>query len=62
MKKQILELLIFALQLGGFVLIGYAVARISTVAATALSGAFMIWFGSVLYRASREDDDKGGKT
>lgn len=61
MRKIVLELLILALQLSGVLLIGYAVARISPVAATALCGAFLIWFGSVLYRASREDDGKGGK-
>lgn len=62
MRKGVLDLLILAIQLTGFILIFYAVARISPVAATALCGAFLIWFGSVLYRASREDDGKGGKT
>lgn len=61
MRKGVLDLLILAIQLTGFILIFYAVARISPVAATALCGAFLIWFGSVLYRASREDDGKGGK-
>lgn len=61
MKTHILDLLILAIQLTGFILIFYAVARISPVAATALCGAFLIWFGSVLYRSSREDDGKGGK-
>lgn len=61
MRKGVLDLLILAIQLTGFILIFYAVAQISPVAATALCGAFLIWFGSVLYRASREDDGKGGK-
>ena len=61
MRKGVLDLLILAIQLTGFILIFYAVARISPVGATALCGAFLIWFGSVLYRASREDDGKGGK-
>lgn len=61
MKTPILELLILALQLSGVLLIGYAVARVSTVAAMMLAGGFLIWLGSVLYRASREDDGKGGK-
>lgn len=60
MRKSVFDLLILAIQLTGFILIFYAVARISPVAATALCGAFLIWFGSVLYRASREDDGKGG--
>lgn len=60
MRKGVLDLLILAIQLTGFILIFYAVARISFVAATALCGAFLIWFGSVLYRASREDENKGG--
>lgn len=60
MRKGVLDLLILAIQLTGFILIFYAVARISPVAATALCGAFLIWFGSVLYRASREDENKGG--
>lgn len=61
MRKGVLDLLILAIQLTGFILIFYAVARISPVAATALCGAFLIWFGSILYRASRENDGKGGK-
>lgn len=60
MRKGALDLLIFALQLSGVLLIGYAVAQVSPVAAMMLGGAFLIWFGSVLYRASREDDGKGG--
>lgn len=62
MKTHILDLLILFLQLSGVLLIGYAVAQVSPVAAMALGGAFLIWLGSVLYRASREDDGKGGKT
>lgn len=61
MKTPIFELLILALQLSGVLLIGYAVAQVSAVAAMMLGGVFLIWFGSVLYRASREDDGKGGK-
>lgn len=61
MKTPILELLILALQLSGVLLIGYAVAQVSPVAAMMLGGGFLIWLGSVLYRASREDDGKGGK-
>lgn len=61
MRKGVLDLLILAIQLTGFILIFYAVARISPVAAMALGGVFLIWFGSILYRASREDDSKGGK-
>lgn len=61
MRKGVLDLLILAIQLTGFILIFYAVARISPVAATALCGAFLIWIGSALYRASRENDGKGGK-
>lgn len=61
MRKVVLELLILALQLSGVLLIGYAVAQVSAVAATMLAGGFLIWLGSVLYRASREDDGKGGK-
>lgn len=61
MRKIVLELLILALQLSGVLLIGYAVAQVSPVAAMMLGGGFLIWFGSVLYRASREDDGKGGK-
>ena len=60
MKTPIFELLILALQLSGVLLIGYAVAQVSAVAAMMLGGGFLIWFGSVLYRASREDDGKGG--
>lgn len=60
MRKVVLDLLILALQLSGVLLIGYAVAQVSPVAAMALGGGFLIWFGSVLYRASREDDNKGG--
>lgn len=60
MRKIVLDLLILALQLSGVLLIGYAVAQVSAVAAMMLGGGFLIWFGSVLYRASREDDGKGG--
>lgn len=60
MKIHILDLLILSLQLSGALLIGYAVAQVSAVAAMILGGGFLIWFGSVLYRASREDDGKGG--
>ena len=60
MRKIAFDLLILALQLSGVLLIGYAVAQISSVAAMMLGGGFLIWFGSVLYRASREDDGKGG--
>lgn len=60
MKTHILDLLILFLQLSGVLLIGYAVAQVSPVAAMMLAGGFLIWFGSVLYRASREDDGKGG--
>ncbi len=60
MKTHILDLLILALQLSGVLLIGYAVAQVSAVAAMMLGGGFLIWLGSVLYRASREDDGKGG--
>ena len=62
MRKVVLDLLILALQLSGVLLIGYAVAQVSAVAAMMLGGGFLIWLGSVLYRASREDDGKGGKT
>lgn len=62
MRKGVLDLLILALQLSGVLLIGYAVAQVSAVAAMILGGGFLIWFGSVLYRSSREDDGKGGKT
>lgn len=61
MKTPIFELLILALQLSGVLLIGYAVAQVSPVAAMMLAGGFLIWLGSALYRASREDDGKGGK-
>lgn len=61
MRKGVLDLLILVLQLSGVLLIGYAVAQVSSVAAMMLGGGFLIWFGSVLYRASREDDGKGGK-
>lgn len=61
MKTHILDLLILFLQLSGVLLIGYAVAQVSAVAAMMLGGGFLIWLGSVLYRASREDDGKGGK-
>lgn len=61
MKTHIFDLLILALQLSGVLLIGYAVAQVSPVAAMMLGGGFLIWLGSVLYRASREDDGKGGK-
>lgn len=61
MRNIVLDLLILALQLSGVLLIGYAVAQVSAVAAMMLGGGFLIWFGSVLYRASREDDGKGGK-
>lgn len=60
MKTHILDLLILFLQLSGVLLIGYAVAQVSAVAAMMLGGGFLIWLGSVLYRASREDDNKGG--
>lgn len=60
MRKIAFDLLILALQLSGVLLIGYAVAQVSAVAAMMLGGGFLIWFGSVLYRASREDDGKGG--
>lgn len=60
MRKIVLDLLILALQLSGVLLIGYAVAQVSAVAAMMLGGGFLIWLGSVLYRASREDDNKGG--
>ena len=60
MRKIAFDLLILALQLSGVLLIGYAVAQISAVAAMMLGGGFLIWLGSVLYRASREDDGKGG--
>lgn len=60
MKTHILDLLILFLQLSGVLLIGYAVAQVSAVAAMMLGGGFLIWFGSVLYRASREDENKGG--
>ncbi len=60
MRKIVLDLLILFLQLSGVLLIGYAVAQVSAVAAMMLGGGFLIWFGSVLYRASREDDGKGG--
>lgn len=61
MRKIAFDLLILALQLSGVLLIGYAVAQVSAVAAMMLGGGFLIWLGSVLYRASREDDGKGGK-
>lgn len=60
MRKIVLDLMILALQLSGVLLIGYAVAQVSAVAAMMLGGGFLIWLGSVLYRASREDDSKGG--
>ena len=60
MKTHIFDLLILSLQLSGVLLIGYAVAQVSAVAAMMLGGGFLIWLGSVLYRASREDDGKGG--
>lgn len=60
MRKIVLDLMILALQLSGVLLIGYAVAQVSAVAAMMLGGGFLIWLGSVLYRASREDDGKGG--
>lgn len=60
MRRIVYDLLILALQLSGVLLIGYAVAQVSAVAAMMLGGGFLIWFGSVLYRASREDDGKGG--
>lgn len=60
MRKIVLDLLILALQLSGVLLIGYAVAQVSAVAAMMLGGGFLIWLGSALYRASREDDGKGG--
>lgn len=60
MKTHILDLLILFLQLSGVLLIGYAVAQVSAVAAMMLGGGFLIWLGSVLYRASREDENKGG--
>lgn len=62
MRKIAFDLLILALQLSGVLLIGYAVAQVSAVAAMMLGGGFLIWFGSVLYRASREDDGKGGNS
>lgn len=62
MRKGVLDLLILFLQLSGVLLIGYAVAQVSAVAAMLLGGAFLIWLGSVLYRASREDDNKGGNS
>lgn len=61
MRKIVFDLLILFLQLSGVLLIGYAVAQVSPVAAMMLGGGFLIWLGSVLYRASREDDGKGGK-
>lgn len=61
MRKVVLDLLILFLQLSGVLLIGYAVAQVSAVAAMMLGGGFLIWLGSALYRASREDDGKGGK-
>lgn len=61
MRKTVFDLLILFLQLSGVLLIGYAVAQVSAVAAMMLGGGFLIWLGSVLYRASREDDGKGGK-
>lgn len=61
MRKIVLDFLILFLQLSGVLLIGYAVAQVSAVAAMMLGGGFLIWLGSVLYRASREDDGKGGK-
>lgn len=60
MRRIVFDLLILSLQLSGVLLIGYAVAQVSAVAAMILGGGFLIWFGSVLYRASREDDGKGG--
>lgn len=60
MKTHIFDFLILFLQLSGVLLIGYAVAQVSAVAAMILGGGFLIWLGSVLYRASREDDNKGG--
>lgn len=60
MRRIVFDLLILALQLSGVLLIGYAVAQVSAVAAMMLGGGFLIWLGSVLYRASREDDNKGG--
>lgn len=60
MRRIVFDLLILALQLSGVLLIGYAVAQVSAVAAMMLGGGFLIWFGSVLYRASREDENKGG--
>lgn len=60
MRKIVFDFLILFLQLSGVLLIGYAVAQISSVAAMMLGGGFLIWLGSVLYRASREDDGKGG--
>lgn len=60
MRRIVFDLLILFLQLSGVLLIGYAVAQVSAVAAMMLGGGFLIWFGSVLYRASREDDGKGG--
>lgn len=60
MRRIVFDLLILFLQLSGVLLIGYAVAQISSVAAMMLGGGFLIWLGSVLYRASREDDGKGG--
>lgn len=61
MRRIVFDLLILFLQLSGVLLIGYAVAQVSAVAAMMLGGGFLIWLGSVLYRASREDDGKGGK-
>ena len=60
MRKIAFDLLILALQLSGVLLIGYAVAQVSAVAAMMLGGGFLIWLGSVLYRASREGNGKGG--
>lgn len=60
MRNIVFDLLILSLQLSGVLLIGYAVAQVSAVAAMMLGGGFLIWLGSVLYRASREDDGKGG--
>lgn len=60
MRRIVFDLLILFLQLSGVLLIGYAVAQVSAVAAMMLGGGFLIWLGSVLYRASREDDGKGG--
>lgn len=60
MRRIVFDFLILFLQLSGVLLIGYAVAQVSAVAAMMLGGGFLIWLGSVLYRASREDDGKGG--